>query len=35
MKYPKSVRGTFSPIYRLARDLENSGDRLGSGLLHR
>ena len=35
MKYPQPVSGTISPIYGLEKDLENAGDRLGEGLLHR
>ena len=35
MNYPRSVSGTISPIYGLEKDLENAGDRLGKGLLHR
>jgi hypothetical protein len=35
MNYPQSVSGMISPIYGLEKDLDNAGDRLGSGLLHR
>jgi hypothetical protein len=35
MKYSQPISGTISPIYGLEKDLENAGDRLRKGLLHR
>jgi len=35
MNYPQPVSGTISPIHALETDLDNAGDRLGKGLLHR
>ena len=35
MNFPQQVSGTINPIYGLEKDLDNAGDRLGTGLLHR
>ena len=35
MKYPQPVSRTINPICGLEKNLENAGDRLRKGLLHR